>query len=130
MPPEPDAMRRRRGDGQVRVADDRAVLRLGPDPTGHLGHLPDHQLRVPTAALAVEDLDVLQTHQGLDDLTRVAKDKGASTGWTEPAGSPFVTGDGSTTSGLGTPIRAGGSPCSSTASTSTSWDSTAHRFAD
>jgi hypothetical protein len=49
------------------------------------------------------------------------------TGWIKPAGSRFVTGDGCTTSesAMRTPAR--GSPCSSTASTSRSWDSTAHR---
>jgi Integrase core domain len=35
-------------------------------------------------------------------------------GWTKPAGLSFVTGEGFTTSESGTPMRAGGSPCSST----------------
>jgi len=63
-------------------------------------------------------------------FVKVGERRLRSTGWIEPAGSRFVTGDGSTTSGSGTPIRAGGSPCSSTASRSRSWGSTAHRYGD
>ena len=62
-------------------------------------------------------------------FVKVADDGFASTGSTGPAGSRFVTGDGFTTSGSATPIRAGVSPCLSTASTSRSWHSTGHRFA-
>ncbi len=40
--------------------------------------LLDRELDVGPPALVGEDLDVFQTHQGLDDLTRVVKDEGAS----------------------------------------------------
>ena len=35
-------------------------------------------LDVGTAALVAQDLHILQTHQGLEDLSRVDKDEGAS----------------------------------------------------
>jgi transposase InsO family protein len=56
-------------------------------------------------------------------FVKVVRDGCASTGWIEPGGSRFATGGGFATSGSGMPIRAGGSPCSSTASTSRSWGS-------
>ena len=58
--------------------------------------------------------------------SRWAIDDYASTESTRPGASPFVAGVGSIASGSGMPMPAGASPCSSTASTSRSWASTAH----
>ncbi len=69
-------------DGQVDVVDHRAFFHLGPLPapgTRDDAHdLLDHQLHVGVTPLVVELADVLQTHQGLDDLARVGANEGAS----------------------------------------------------
>jgi hypothetical protein len=44
---------------------------------GTPGHHLDHQIDVAAGSFVVDDPDVFQTHQGLDDLIRVAKDEGA-----------------------------------------------------
>jgi hypothetical protein len=41
-------------------------------------HLFDHQLDVGPETFVLEDRDVLEAHQGLEDLTRVDEDEGAS----------------------------------------------------
>jgi len=69
-------------DGQVYVADDRALFHLGAMTAARTAHvrddLLDHELDVTTAAFVREDADVLQTNEGLEDLTRVDEDEGAS----------------------------------------------------
>jgi hypothetical protein len=61
---------------------DRELFDFGPSMARRAqddaGHLPDHQLDVGPAALVSHDLDVFETHQGLEDLTRVNEDEGAS----------------------------------------------------
>ena len=69
-------------DGKVHVVHDGAIFDLGPavaprtvdDP----GLLLDHQRHVRTTTLIGDDANVLQAHQGMEDLTRVGKDEGAS----------------------------------------------------
>jgi hypothetical protein len=67
---------------QIDVAHHRALFDLGRPATAWTSqstdHLLDHQLHVLATALVVQDRDILQTDEGLDDLTRVIKDKGAS----------------------------------------------------
>jgi hypothetical protein len=73
---------RRAIDGQVDVADDRALFDLGEATaarTSHLiGDLLDHQLDVRAATSIVKDADVFQADERLEDLTRVSDDEGAS----------------------------------------------------
>ena len=60
----------------------RAFFDLGPPMAcrakDFARYLLDHQLDVGTAALVAQDLHVFEAHQGLEDLTRVDKDEGAS----------------------------------------------------
>lgn len=61
---------------------DRALFDLGNFATSRtanlLDDLLDHELDIGTSADIREDPDVFEAHQRPDDLTRVAKDKGAS----------------------------------------------------
>ncbi len=69
-------------DRQVDVGDAGTLLHPGEGPAGVAADLAedllDDQRDVGTAALVGEDEDVLQASQGLDDLTRVGDDEGAS----------------------------------------------------
>ena len=69
-------------DRQVDVGDKRSLLdqcRAATARTSLVGdHLLDDELNVRTSTFVVKDADVLQAHQGLEDLTRVGKDEGAS----------------------------------------------------
>ena len=60
----------------------RTFFDLGPPmarrATDIARYLLDHQFDVGTAALVAHDPDVFETHQGLEDLSRVDKDEGAS----------------------------------------------------
>jgi len=60
----------------------RAFFDLGPCPAHRTAHVAwglfDQQLDVGPMALVGQDLDVFQTHQGLEDLSRVVEDEGAS----------------------------------------------------
>src|ERR1700722_19508425 len=59
-----------------------AFFDLGPPSTTGAAHLAndlfDHQLDVGSPAFQAHDRDVFETHQGLEDLTRVEQDEGAS----------------------------------------------------
>ena len=69
-------------DRKVDVGDERALFHLRRTATGRTSHvahyLLDHELDVSCTASIVKDANVLQTHQGLEDLTRVGDDEGAS----------------------------------------------------
>jgi hypothetical protein len=78
----PGEAHRGRVDAQVDVAHDRAFFHLGHLVTRRATNLPgdlfDHQFDFVSASLVIQDPDVLQAHQGFEDLDRVADDKGAS----------------------------------------------------
>jgi hypothetical protein len=69
-------------DRKVHVVHHRTVFDLGSSSAGRTSdlaeHLLDHQLDVGPAALVVQDLDILEAHQGPEDFTRVADNEGAS----------------------------------------------------
>ena len=67
---------------QIDVGDDRAILHPRDAPARRAADLGEDlfndEREVGTAALVGENANVLQSHQGLDDLTRVGDDEGAS----------------------------------------------------
>ena len=68
--------------GEVDVTHHGTLFHPGPFPTGgtcnDVDHLLDHQLDVGSTASVVQDPDIFETHQGLENLARVAEDEGAS----------------------------------------------------
>jgi hypothetical protein len=63
----------------IHVVHHRAFFDLGHSRTRRaLGHLLDNQLEDWPAAMVVQDPDVFEADQGLDDLSRVDEDEGAS----------------------------------------------------
>ena len=60
----------------------RTFFDLGPPMAGRAKdfarYLFDHQLDVGTTALVAHDAHIFETHQGVEDLSRVDKDEGAS----------------------------------------------------
>jgi hypothetical protein len=69
-------------DGEVDVTDHRPLFHLGGAAAGRTSgvrdDLFDHELDVSTVSFVTQDADVLQPHEGLEDLSRVGSDEGAS----------------------------------------------------
>jgi hypothetical protein len=69
-------------DGKVHVVHHRALFDLGRSMASRTVNdarcLLDHQANVGTTALITQDAHVLQTHECLEDLSRVDKDECAS----------------------------------------------------
>ena len=66
---------------EIDVVHDGTVFDLGPQVAArtedHAGFLLDHQGHVRTMTPIGQDANVLQAHQGMEDLSRVSKDEGA-----------------------------------------------------
>ena len=61
---------------------DRAFFDLGHSRATRAAHLADdlldHQLDIGATALVLHDLDVFEADEGLEDLTRLGQNEGAS----------------------------------------------------
>jgi hypothetical protein len=74
--PDPPALPKLFGTSNQAVDPQRSINTTG---AAHLANdLFDHQLDVGSPALEAHDRDVFEAHQGLEDLTRVEQDEGAS----------------------------------------------------
>ena len=79
LPPQPHG---RAVDRKVDVVHHRALLHVSPAAAGRasnvLDDLLDHQLHVRPGTLVVQHPDVLQRHEGGEDVVRVREDEGVS----------------------------------------------------
>lgn len=65
-------------EGWVDVVHERVLFDLGRFRTFRAAHRTDDPLDARTAALIVQDMDVFESDQGLEDLTRVSDNESAS----------------------------------------------------